>query len=271
MASQGKCNSTGSVAMRRRGSQGYRKNAARIATSTFFFAVVTTLSGNEAFAAPVPKDPDIQEYRDSVSSKYDPDAVSHEGDSGMTLSFGLGLGQARPTQSGGAGGIAFQAGIEPGYTSQTGRFSRIEASAEFFFGRAGYTLSPDDGDEKVSLPIKFGMLAKFGLGSAAGNGAYSTWKFGLGPVFASYSGEQNNGDTISSTGSLVGLAGMVGYTWTFDFTKHFAFNVGAELRHIEFDVSPAEKTEAGAKTTVKVNRVASINIPQLIIGPRIKF
>lgn len=271
MASQGKCNSTWSAAMRGPGLKSYPKNVVMIAKSAFVLALFATLSGNRAFAAPVPKDADIQEYRDSVSSKYDPDVVSHEGDSGMTLSFGLGLGQARPTQSGGTPGIAFQAGIEPGYTSQTGRFSRIEASAEFFFGRAGYTLSPDDGDEKVSLPVKFGMLAKFGLGSAAGNGAYSTWKFGLGPVFASYSGEQNNGDTVASTGTLVGLAGMVGYTWTFEFSKHFGFNVGAELRHIEFDVSPAEKTEAGTKTTVKVNRVASINIPQLIVGPRIKF
>lgn len=227
-------------------------------------------SSTLGMSAPVAKDPDLQEYRDSTSAKYDADVVNHDGDSGMTLSLGLGLGQARPTQSGGTPGIAFQAGIEPGYTSQIGRFSRIEASAEMFFGRAGYTLSLNDGDEKVSIPLKFGMLAKFGFGSASGN-AYSTWKFGLGPVFGSYSGEQNNGDTVDSTDTLVGLVAMVGYNWTFDFTKHFGFNVGAELRHIEFDVTPAEKTEAGTKTTVKVNRVASINIPQLIIGPRIKF
>jgi hypothetical protein len=224
-----------------------------------------------SFAAPVPKDPDLQEYRDSVSAKYDSDVVSHEGDSGMTLSFGLGMGQARPTQSGSTPGLAFQAAIEPGYSSQIGRFSRMEASAEFFFGRAGYTLSPDDGDEKVSLPLKFGMLAKFGFGSAAGQGAYSTWRFGIGPVFASYSGEQNNGDTVDSSGTLVGLAAMAGYNWTFQFNKHFGFNVGGEIRHIEFDVSPAEKTDAGTKTTVKVNRVASVNIPQIVIGPRIQF
>lgn len=248
----------------------FRNPLVKMASALFLGGGALGIS-NSALAAPVAGDPDVQEYRDSVSSKYDPDVVSHEGDSGMTLSFGLGLGQARPSQSGGTPGLAFQAGIEPGYTSQTGRFSRIEASAEFFFGRAGYTLAPSDGDEKVSLPIKFGMLAKFGLGSSVGDHAYSTWKFGLGPVFASYSGVQNNGDTIASSGTLVGLAAMVGYSWTFDFSKHFGFNVGAELRHIEFDVSPAEKTEGGTRTTVRVNRVASVNIPQLIIGPRIKF
>ena len=239
--------------------------------STGLAGLGALLISGVCLGAPVPKDPDLQEYRDSVSSKYDPDVVSHEGDSGMTLSFGLGMGQARPTQSGSTPGIAFQAGIEPGYSSQVGRFTRMEASAEFFFGRAGYTLAPADGDEKVSLPLKFGMLAKFGLGSAAGERAYSTWRFGIGPVFASYSGEQNNGDTVESSGTLVGLAAMVGYNWTFEFTKHFGFNVGGEIRHIEFDVSPAEKMEAGTRTTVKVSRVASVNIPQIVIGPRIKF
>jgi hypothetical protein len=241
-------------------------------TVSIVFALVSVgLVSGLCLGAPVPKDPDLEDYRDSVSAKYDKDVVNHEGDSGMTLGFGIGFGQARPTQSGGAPGVAFHAGLEPGYTSQTGRFNRMEASAELFFGRAGFTLATASGDEKVSLPIKFGMLAKFGLGTVASPSSYSTWKFGLGPVFASYSGEKANGDTVESTDTLVGLAAMIGYHYTFNFSKNFGFNVGAELRHMEFDVSPAESVEAGTRNTTRVKRIASINIPQVVIGPRIKF
>ncbi|MEY4632161.1 MAG: hypothetical protein RIQ81_2281 [Pseudomonadota bacterium] len=243
----------------------YRSSIALVAVSGAF------AWAGMAAGAPVPKDPELEEYRDSVSAKYDKDVVSHEGDSGMTLAFGIGFGQARPTQSGGAPGIAFQAGIEPGYTSQTGRFNRIEASAELFFGRAGFTLAPASGDEKVTLPIKFGMMAKFGLGSAASQSSFSTWKIGVGPVFASYSGERDNGDTVESTETIVGLAAMIGYHYTFNFSKNFGFNVGGELRHMEFDVSPAETVEAGTRNTTRVKRIASVNIPQIVIGPRIKF
>lgn len=250
--------------------KGFRMKPCR---SLLALATVYGAMGWSGFAAgaPVPKDPDIEAYRDSVSAKYDKDVVSHDNDSGLTLSFGIGFGQARPSQSGGAPGVAFHAGIEPGYTSQTGRFDRIEGSAEFFFGRAGFTLSPAGGDEKVTLPIKFGMMAKFGLGTAAGQGSFSTWKFGLGPVFAGYSGERDNGDSVEATETVVGLAAMLGYHYTFGFSKNFGFNVGLELRHMEFDVSPAEIVEAGTKNTTKVNRIASINIPQVVIGPRIKF
>lgn len=180
-------------------------------------------------------------------------------DSGGFIGGGFAFGQARTTEDGVNPGVAMLLSVEPGYQVNRGSWNRLEFSGQFFTGKAEF------GSSDVNIGL--GVLAKIGYGYSLGDRLIALFKFGAGPVLASFETKAGT-EKVKSDGTLMGLGLQGAWQMVFPMSDAMDLTGGLSWTHIQFSVDDV-KDSSGTKYAL--DRQVIANVPALDIGLRVRF
>lgn len=186
-------------------------------------------------------------------------------DSGLYLQAALGFGQTRSTEEQATPGLGLLGSFEPGYQFNTGSWSRVEFSAQFLAGELAYrTAASNTG--KTTLPIGFGLLAKVGYGYSIGNKLIAMLRLGAGPLLGKFEASPEGVKAVSD-GTITGLGLLAAWDLVLPMNSFIDGVFGLDWLHAEFDV---HDVKVGG-TTQKFDRTVVVNMPQALLGLRIRL
>jgi hypothetical protein len=193
--------------------------------------------------------------------------TNHSGPGGLFVGAGLGFGQSYLTKGETSPGLAIDFSVEPGFVFKTGSWSRVEASAEVFFGRIGYR--ENSGSKLKGSLSTFGLLPKFGYGYSLGDGLSMVWGIGVGPALTKY--EASGGGTkVESTSSAVGIAARLFGNVVVPMSDSMDVTAGLKFTHYAIDPGDV-KTTTGAVSTTASGDPINMNVPEVSLGLRLKM
>ena len=197
-----------------------------------------------------------------------PDVSNGASKGGMYIGAGMGFGQSYVTKGDSSPGLAIDIDLEPGFTFQTGSWSRVEASAEFYTVHFGYRLTSSS---KTRVSVSgFGLMPKFGYGYSLGDGLYAVWGIGVGPAFANFSASAE-GDVSAKSSGTVGLSAR-GFAEVVAPASD-AIDLIAGVKYTHYEIDPGEvkiSTPVGSSTVHDYESVV-VNVPEINLGIRLKL
>ena len=197
---------------------------------------------------------------------YEGESTNPMNESGVFLGAGMSFGQGNSTESGSSGGLALFGHVEPGYQINTGSWSRLELSADLYFGNVSWRY-PSSVGGKVTMPVGFGLMPKIGYGYSLGGKMFGLLKAGVGPVVAKFK-MKDKGFSAESDGAVSGIAGMIGWEMVLPVGDSFDLTGGLSLTHMQLDVGDLDLS-GGGKTSF--DRSVNVNIPEVRLGARVRL
>jgi hypothetical protein len=163
---------------------------------------------------------------------------------------GLNLTIGESRMPGSSPGMAWLAGIEPGYKVPRNAWELIDTSVEIGTGAAQFSQS----DVHVELPINLYLMAKFGYGYAIGEDVFGVIQLGAGSAFAKYDPEAGKG--VSSS-TLSGFIGRLGFQVQMPLSDNVEAFAGIQMNYLSFSGSDVDSFQ--------------VNLPGATIGGRYLF
>ena len=153
-----------------------------------------------------------------------------------------------------------------GRRSKRSSWSATEFGGEVMTGRLGYRLDSSS-EERATIPIYLGILAKAGYQYSLGDGVYGVWRFGFGPVLAGYEASMANNTDEEAKDMILGLAAQLGFGVELPMSEKLDITAGIKWTHYAMDVGDVEVNTNGAKTT-ETGKAINMNVPEVYFGIR---